>query len=112
MTRKIVKRVTNGLEILEKTDEPGTYIPIIPVIGKELYLTEGGKTVRKLMSLIRLARDPYMLFCYLDFTGSRRGQLSPKAPIRATWGSLRRTRKLGARYNKIATQLPADRPDY
>ena len=79
--RKVVKYVTNGIEILETSPQPGTYIPIVPVIGKEVYATEGGRTKRHLLSLIRLARDPYMLYCYLVSQEAEEAAQTPKAPI-------------------------------
>lgn len=48
----------NGVEALDKTDWVGRWIPILPVLGKEMVVD--GK--RQLQSLIRHARDPQKLF--------------------------------------------------
>lgn len=71
--------LTNGIEILEKTPwtveietqdgrkrKGGRYIPIVFMTGKEIYYskTDAGIPERHIFSLIRLARDPYMLYCY------------------------------------------------
>jgi hypothetical protein len=50
------------------------------VIGKELYLDEGGTAKRKLFSLIRLARDPQMSMAYLVSQQMEEAGLSPKVP--------------------------------
>ena len=57
--------ITNGLELLEEIDWKGKYIPFVSCFGKALYVDDGGGSRRKLVSLTRLARDPYMLYCYL-----------------------------------------------
>lgn len=61
----VVMQLTNGLEILEETPWPGKYIPIIGCLGKVLYVAESGSERRKILSMIRLARDPQMLYAYL-----------------------------------------------
>lgn len=66
VTTKSVKQcLTNGQEILSTTSWPGKYIPIVPVLGKILYLDQGSGVRRVLLSLIRLARDPQMYYNYL-----------------------------------------------
>lgn len=72
---------TNGFEILEETEWEGDSIPVIQTIGKELYLEEGGQTKRKLHSLIRLARDPYMLYCYYRTCEAEVVSMTPKTPF-------------------------------
>ena len=61
---QVTMRLVNGVEILDETDWPGQYIPIIPCYGKILYVPDGGRTKRQLMSMIRQARDPYMAHCW------------------------------------------------
>jgi hypothetical protein len=61
---KIHKCLTNGVEILDQTDWPGKWIPIIPVIGKEKYERHDNKIKRVIDSYIRMARDGQMLFDY------------------------------------------------
>ncbi len=62
--------LTNGLELLakkgkpKKTHWPGTTIPIVSCYGKILYVPTSGGTERRIMSMPRLARDPYLLYCY------------------------------------------------
>jgi hypothetical protein len=60
----VCQYITNGFEILEENEFPGEYIPIIMISGKEMYVEQKGSVKRVLMSLIRLARDPAMLYNY------------------------------------------------
>lgn len=62
---KVTQQFTNGLEILETHAFPGTSIPFVGCYGKVLYVDEGAGAERKMLSLIRLARDPFMAYCWL-----------------------------------------------
>ena len=70
-TSKRAKRVvtqykTNGVEILAKgAVQPGPYIPIVPVFGKELWVDYTGTAERVLISLVSLARDPQKALAYV-----------------------------------------------
>ncbi|KKM64722.1 hypothetical protein LCGC14_1498550, partial [marine sediment metagenome] len=77
----IVQYMTNGIEILEKIPWEGKWIPLIPVFGKELYVDQGKGSKRMLMSLVRLARDPYMLYCYYRSTEAEIVSLTSKVPM-------------------------------
>lgn len=61
----VTQKITNGLEILEENDWPGKYIPLVSCFGKVIYLNQTGRDIRVLMSMVRLARDPQMLYAYL-----------------------------------------------
>lgn len=63
-TKSVCQYIVNGVAVLEKKPQPGTIIPIFAVIGKEMWVPEGGKHTRKIFSMIRLAREPYMQYCY------------------------------------------------
>ena len=99
--RTICKYLTNGIEILEKKPQPGIYIPIVPVIGKEVYATEGGRTKRYLLSLIRMARDPYMLLCYLLSQETEEAAQMPKAPVQGYVGQFETDKKAWNEINKV-----------
>ena len=86
--RKVVQNITNGLEVLEENAWAGKWIPIIPVFGKELWVDDGSGSKRVLMSLIRLARDPYMFYCYTRTTQAELIAMTPKAPYMAIEGQL------------------------
>jgi hypothetical protein len=70
--RKVTRRTgvrqykTNGVEILNKGPvQPGPYIPIVPVFGKELWVDYGTAAERVLLSLVSLARDPQKSLAYV-----------------------------------------------
>jgi hypothetical protein len=62
---KVIQQITNGLDILEENDWPGKYIPIIGCLGKILYVSESGAQKRKILSQIRLGREPQMAHAFL-----------------------------------------------
>jgi hypothetical protein len=78
--RKIVQYLTNGVEILERNEQPGECPPIIPFIGIERWLDKGMGPVRQISSMVRLARDPQMSLAYLCSQQMEEAGLSPKAP--------------------------------
>lgn len=74
----------NGVEILEQTEWPGSYIPIIPVFGAEIYING----VRTLLSLIRNAKDAQRMYNYWKSAETETIALAPKAPFVAAEGQL------------------------
>jgi len=78
--KQVVQYITNGIEILERNPQPGEHIPIIPFIGLERWIDEGAGPVRKLFSLVRIARDPQMSLAYLCSLEMEEGGLTPKTP--------------------------------
>lgn len=87
-TRRITQFITNGVEILKRNPEPGgcKIIPIVPVIGKEMYVDDGAGARRVLMSLVRLARDPQMTLAYLCSQEAEEAGLTPKVPYKGYVG--------------------------
>lgn len=77
---KVMMYLTNGVEILETTAWPGKYIPLICCYGKVLYVDEGSGAERRLMSMVRLARDPQMLMAYLVSCEAELVGQTPKVP--------------------------------
>lgn len=63
-------------EILEKTDWPGQWIPILPVYGAELVVD--GKVIRE--SLTRHAKDPAQMYNFWKSAETEAITLAPKAP--------------------------------
>lgn len=126
--RSIVQYITNGIEILEEIEQPGTIIPIVACLGKELYVTEADKTKRVILSAIRLARDPYMLYCYLVSQEAEEASMTPKAPFvgakgqfesdAVAWGSVNKIPRAYLQYDPItdatgqATLPPPARPQF
>lgn len=80
--------LTNGVEILERAPWPGNAIPFIACFGQILYFDTGDGVNRKLMSMTRLARDPYMLYCYYRSTEAEVVGMTPKFPYFVYEGQL------------------------
>ena len=78
---KVRQYLTNGLEILDTREWAGKYIPVVSCFGKILYLEDGaGGTERRLAGMVRLARDPFMLYCYYRATEAEIVSMTPKFP--------------------------------
>lgn len=60
----VVQHLTNGVEILKTTPWKGKAIPFASCYGKVLYIDDGSGAKRVILSLTRLARDPYMADCW------------------------------------------------
>jgi len=101
-TRRIKQYWTNGLEILEESDEiPIRWIPIIPVFGKEMWVDDGDGAKRRLMSLVRLARDPFMAYCYIRTSEAEEAGMAPKSPFVGYTGQFETDRESWENLNKI-----------
>jgi hypothetical protein len=74
----------NGLEILDKTDWLGQWIPILPVYGAELVVD--GKVIRE--SLIRHAKEPSRMYNFWKSAETEAITLAPKAPFIAAEGQI------------------------
>lgn len=75
-THKVVWYKINGAEILERTDWPGKYIPIIPVFGDEVIL-DGKKYY---ISMARGAKGPQQMYNVWASAATENVMMSPKAP--------------------------------
>lgn len=73
--------ITNGLEILDKIKWAGSWIPIIPILGEEIYVTEGGRQKRKYLSLIRRARTPQKMLAFIASQELEEFGQAPRAPF-------------------------------
>lgn len=87
----VMMQLVNGVEILDETPWPGIYIPIIPCYGRVLYQPDGARTKRILMSMVRLARDPYMAYCYAATGAIEVAGSTTKNPYWAYEGQLSQT---------------------
>jgi hypothetical protein len=91
----VCQYLTNGLELLakkgspKKTEWPGTSIPLVSCVGKALYFDDGGGMSKKLLSMVRLARDPYMLYCYYRTCEAELVGMTPKTPFIGYAGQFR-----------------------
>jgi hypothetical protein len=71
---------TNGLEILDRAEIPGSYIPIVPVLGEDIRVD--GR--RYLVGIVRHARQPAQLYNLWQSAMAETIALAPKAPFMAT----------------------------
>lgn len=81
MTPEVIQYLTNGLEILDEIPWAGSRIPIISCFGKELWFDDGGGARRHLFSMVRLARNPMMLYAYLATQECEEAGMTPKSPF-------------------------------
>jgi hypothetical protein len=128
MARRVVQYFTNGSEVLEENEWLGNWIPIIGCVGKEMWLETNGTAKRMLMSLVRLARDPYMLYCYYRTCEAELVAMTPKTPfigakgqfegMREEWSTVNQVPRGYLEYNPVIDQAsqtplpPPQRPSY
>mgnify|MGYP001605271305 FL=1 len=96
-----------GVEVLDKRDLPGKYIPVVEVIGRESNI--GGK--RYLWGLVRPAKDSLRMYNYFASTITEKMGLAPKAPfvgakgqfegLEAKWKKANRVNYAYLEYNPI-----------
>jgi hypothetical protein len=125
--RKVVQYITNGVEILERNEWIGSRIPIIICYGKELYLTEGGRSKRMWLSLTRLARDPQKMLAFVASQEAEEFGMAPRAPLvgavgqfetdKDAWDSLNKVRRAYVQYDIVtdaagAVAPPPTRPQF
>jgi TolA-binding protein len=85
---KVESYLTNGIDILERNGWKGRHIPFVSCFGKVLYVDEGAGPKRRLLSMTRLARDPYLLYCYYRTTEAELVGATPRFPYFAYEGQL------------------------
>ncbi len=74
----------NGCEVLEETEWPGRWIPIVPVYGDK-FIVDGK---RILEGVVRHARDPQRMYNYWKSTEAETITLAPKAPFIVAEGQI------------------------
>lgn len=74
--RKVMWYKVTAIEILEREEWPGAWVPIIPVLGDELDIE--GKV--KLSGVVRGAKDAQRMYNYWATTETEIVALAPKAP--------------------------------
>ena len=108
---KVTQYMTNGLEILDEVPWAGSRIPIISCLGPERWTTEGGTAKRQLLSMVRFARDPQLLFDYLASSECEVAGKIPKIPFvgakgqfesdKETWDELTKVPHAYAQYDIV-----------
>ena len=98
---KVIQYWTNGLEILDEIPWAGSRIPIISCLGPERWVTRGGKAERQLLSMVRFARDPQMLFDFLATQECEEAGMVPKVPFIGYKGQFESDKDAWEELNKI-----------
>lgn len=73
-----------GIQVLDKRDLPGKYIPIVEIVGREAWL-EGR---RLLWGLVRPAKDSLRMYNYWSSTITDKMALAPRSPWVAAEGQI------------------------
>jgi hypothetical protein len=97
----VTQYITNGVEILERNDWIGSWIPIIGVFGEEIYVRTSGQSKRMFLSLIRRARAPQQMLAYIASQEAEEFGQAPRAPFMVLKGSV------DPKYWKNAHKVPA-----
>lgn len=86
--RVVTQYITNGIEILDEEKIEIPWIPIIGCFGKEIYVDDGAGSKRQLISLVRMARDPFMAYCFYRSQEAEEAGMTPKVPYMALEGQI------------------------
>ena len=79
---KVSQYLTNGVEILEETPWPGSWIPAVIVVGEELYEQEqGGQSKRVFLSLTRRMKVPQKMLCFIASQEAEEFGMAPRSPL-------------------------------
>lgn len=78
--KKVVQYLTNGVEILEKSEQPGDEIPIPSFIGMQRWVDDGAGPRRRIFALSSFALEPQMSLAYLCSQEMEEAGQSPKSP--------------------------------
>lgn len=73
-----------GVQIMERRDWAGQWVPIIPVYGSQLNIN--GKIIRE--SIVRHAKDPQKMYNYFVSSETEAIALAPKAPFIVAEGQI------------------------
>ena len=76
IAKKVMWYKLTGVEILDRKEWPGQYIPIIPVYGEEHDIE--GEVIR--FGIVRHARDPQQIYNYSRTSAVEQVALAPKSP--------------------------------
>jgi hypothetical protein len=98
---RVMQYMTNGLEILDEVPWDGSRIPIISCLGPERWMTEGGSAKRQLLSMVRFARDPQMLFDFLSSQECEEAGMVPKVPFVGAKGQFESDKEVWEEINKV-----------
>lgn len=99
--KTVCKYLTNGVEILEKTEWPGKYIPLASCFGKVIYVDNDTGVKRQIQSMVDLMRDPQMIYAYLRTNEAELVGMTPKTPFVGYVGQFRTRADIWAKLNHV-----------
>lgn len=99
--KEVIQYITNGVQILETNPQPGKEIPIVPFIGLQRFVKEGGNTTRKLFALCSFALDPQLTLAYLSSQQMEEAGMSPKSPYMGYVGQFESDREAWEALTKV-----------
>lgn len=95
---KVTQHLMTGVEVLDKKEWAGKYVPIIPCYGDEVNI-EGKRYFR---SLIRDARDPQQMLNFWRTAGTELVALAPKVPYIGARGQFTTDAEKWATANRVS----------
>ncbi len=98
---KVTQYITNGLEILEENEWPGSWIPIIAVTGKKMLVPMGSQIKIFYASMIRLARGPQKMLAYIASQEAEEFGMAPRAPFVGYVGQFETDKDAWTTLNKV-----------
>jgi len=78
-------------------------VPIIPVFGREEWVSEGTVSKREFYSLVRMVRDAYKGMCYAASALMERLGMDPKTPYEGLVGQFNNTPTTSQQFGYIST---------
>lgn len=97
----VTQYITNGLEILEKNEWPGSWIPIIAVTGKKMLVPTGSEIKIMYASMIRMARGPQKMLAYIASQEAEEFGMAPRAPFIGYVGQFETDKEAWDTLNKV-----------
>lgn len=77
LDRKVIQSKINAIEVLEESEWPGMWIPIVPVLADDLDID--GE--RYLAGIVRDSKDPQRMYNYWNSSATETIALAPRAPF-------------------------------
>lgn len=97
-TYEVRQYLVNGIEFLHEGEDKdkdgipcrkwiGSWIPIVPMIGEELYVKQGGQSKRRIMSMISRAIVAQQMMAYIASQEQEEFSQTPRAPFQGWKGT-------------------------
>lgn len=81
-THTVTQYITNGIEIIDEIEWPGSWIPVIAVVGEEIYEAEqDGESKRTFLSLTRRMKQPQKMLAFIASQEAEEFSMAPRSPL-------------------------------